>query len=379
MLPSMVSYNTTGCQDMEDEDLSALGAAADLAEELSDSSFEFNPTELLSAPVFDSDDELERIPNSAELQFNDHPSPSQVSHEQQSSGSSQHVARGEGQTMFLDANGFPAAPPKTKKRKPIPEDQRPRRIPGLVKQGSSKSSLLSRGARSLQSPAEVNSGMGFQGGTYRDNNMEMTMDTTFSNSTMDVNMNTSPHDMDVPMSPEPEGSCLQVPGNDLRSYNDAMEKLCESMKRSAMTRNLVKGFSNHSLQKDGSSRSIGSGTQITHPSTSRQSSGRSLNVVSRNSSARSLVHQNSGRALVQQGSVCSLDDDGLATLSTAFPSQRHSSHRHALEARHRARHGVVRHNSSNAVHGSRPRGHRMSQPYDDSGLGLVFDGKNMYS
>jgi hypothetical protein len=113
----MVSYNTTGCQDMEDEDLSALGAAADLAEELSDSSFEFNPTELLSAPVFDSDDELERIPNSAELQFNDHPFPSQVSHEQQSSGSSQHVARGEGQTMFLDANGFPAAPPKTKKKK----------------------------------------------------------------------------------------------------------------------------------------------------------------------------------------------------------------------------------------------------------------------
>ena len=222
--------------------------------------------------------------------------------------------------------------------------------------------------------------MGFQGETYRDNNnMDMAMDTTFSSNAMDVNMNTSPHDMDVSMSPEPEGSCLQVPGNDLRSYNDAMEKLCESMKRSAMSRNLVKGFSNHSLQKDGSSRSIGSGTQITHPSTSRQSSGRSLNVVSRNSSARSLVQQNSGRALVQQGSVRSLDDNGLATLSAAYPSQRHSSHRHSFEAKHRARRGVFRHNSSNAVHGSRPRGHSMNQQYDDSGLGLVFDGKNMYS
>ena len=149
---------------MEDEDLSALGAAADLAEELSDSSFEFNPSELLSAPVFDSDDELERIPSSSELQFNDHAFPSQVSYDQQSS-SRQHVTHGggEGQTMFLDANGFPVAPPKTKtkRRTPIPEDQRPRRIPGLVKQGSSKSSLLSRSARSLQTSRRNKFGNGF--------------------------------------------------------------------------------------------------------------------------------------------------------------------------------------------------------------------------
>jgi len=376
----MVSYNTgSHSQDMDEDDLSALGAA-ELADNISESSFEFNPSELLSAPLFDnSDDELERIPSSPELVFH------QMEVQHAFSAFDQQLSRvasqggGEGQTMFLDSNGFPVAQKVNSKRRPIPEDQRPRRIPGLVKQGSSKSSLLSRGARSLEAGAP-NSGMGSnapnQGNNY-DSNMDIPIDNFDANSTMDVNMNTSPEDMDVSMSPEAEG--LQVPGNDLRSYNEAMEKLCESMKRSAMSRNLVKHLSNRSLQKDGSSRSIGSGTQITHPSSSsRQSSGRSLNVVSRNSSARSLVQQNSGRGLAPQGSVRSLDDNGLGTLSSGpYPSQRR---RHAMEAKHRfsPHRGVVRHNSSNAVH-NRPRNNNVMNQYDDSGLGLVFDGKNMYS
>jgi len=194
--------------------------------------------------------------------------------------------------------------------------------------------------------------------------------------TMDVNMNTSPQDMDISMGTEPEDS-LAVPGNDLQGYNDAMEKLCESMKRSAMSRSLVKQLSGSSLRKDGSSRSIGSGIS-THPSSSsRQSSARSIHVVSRNSSARSLVKQNSARnGLVQQTSVHSLDDNGISS----YPSQRPHPARHSMEAKHRfaPNRAVFRHNSSNAVHGNRPRSDSMNQ-YDDSGAGLIFDGKNRYS
>ena len=372
MLPSMVSYNSTGgqIQDME-EDFSALGAELD-EQELDDSSteFDFNPADLLRSPLFDnSDDELERIPSSGELNYNyveeQDAFPSHVAFDQQSNhvAPSPSSAHREQKPMYLDANGFPVSQ-KVNKRRAIPEEHRPRRIPGLVKQGSSRSSLLSR--RSVETPLNANSGMAFH------NYDNMPMDRF---SSMDVNMNTSPHDMDVTMSsPEPEG--IHVPG-DLRSYNDAMEKLCESMKRSAMSRNLIKQLSGQSLQKDSSSRNIGSGTQATHPSTSRPSSGRSLNVVSRQSSAHSLVKQSSGRGLVPQGSVRSLDDNGLATLSAGvYPSSRH---RHSMEAKHRMSRGVFRHKSSNAVmDNSRPRNSNMHQ-HDDSSLGLVFDGKNMYS
>lgn len=178
--------------------------------------------------------------------------------------------------MFLDANGSPVAPPKQvkSKRRPIPEDQRPRRVPGLVKQGSSKSSLQSRSSRATRSlqPDVQNSGMaGFNQAPFDNSNMDMSMDHFNTTSNMNVNMNTSPHDMDITMSsPEPE--TLQVPGNDLQSYNDAMEKLCKSMKRSAMSRNIIKELSNRSLQKDGSSRSMGSGTQSTLPSALRRQS-----------------------------------------------------------------------------------------------------------
>jgi hypothetical protein len=217
---------------------------------------------------------------------------------------------------------------------------------------------------------------------------------------MDVNMNTTPmlSDMDVDMSPEShEVKGVPVPG-DLRTYNDAMEKLCESMKRSAMSRHLVKQLSGQSISKTNSTRSISSGSRSTHPPShpsSRQNSARSL--ASRQNSNHSLVHQNSGRNLVNQDSrrglarqptFRSIDDQDLANYDHTSP---YAARLPNLEAQHLDRASinddpgrtVFRHHSSNAVLDKQQSIRMLSElddsALDDSALGLVFDGKNMYS
>lgn len=129
-----------------------------------------------------------------------------------------------------------------------------------------------------------------------------------------------------------------------KPLNNAMEKLCESMKRSAMTRNLVKQISSRGVTRQGSARGM---------------------VVRQNSARGMLARQNSSRggALVMgQGSSRRLMDDSSGR---SAPIRRMSS----MNAKHTLQHhgrGVFRHDSqqslNNSAHGA---------------MGLNIDGRNM--
>ena len=140
---------------------------------------------------------------------------------------------------------------------------------------------------------------------------------------------------------------------------EAMEKLCESMKRSAMSRNMVKQLSGRSLVKQGSGRQLvprqNSGLMV------RQGSNRSL---MHQGSQRSLVHQSSQRSLIKQGSNRSLVDDGSGRgTPTAVPIRRMSNTKHQLQHPQR---GVFRHNSVQSLNSQ-----------SNHGLSLQVDGRNM--
>jgi hypothetical protein len=158
-------------------------------------------------------------------------------------------------------------------------------------------------------------------------------------------------------SPPSEG--LQHPGNvSIASDNvnskgsppagaplsEAMEKLCESMRRSAMSRNLVKQLSGRSLVKQGSARQL----------------------PSRNNSG-ALMRQGSQRGLTKQGSQRSLMDDGSGrgpgTPAAAVPIRRVSNTKHHMQ--HAGR-GLHRHNSNQNLGGQ-----------SNHGINLQVDGRNV--
>ena len=404
MLPIIMSYNSQSPQVMNEDCIDP----DDVMDADSSSEFEFDPSELLQSPLFeDSDNEpLDPIASSSELNFDyeqevEEVPPSAQSFQQQDHRLYEPDPIPDDNQVFLDSDGFPIK--KKKRRPPIPEDQRPRRIPGLVKDSRS------RRLQDLQSNTDytdMNAAMYLNSqGVMNMNDAAVHLDDNSGNflmNTMDMNVNTTPMhagslDMDVAMSPEPNtspsmfeaGSNIQVPG-DLHTYNEAMEKLCESMQRSAMSRNLVKQLSGQSLSKSNSNRSLGSRshgsrTLSTRSPGSRQSSGRSLNPASRQSSGRSLlvaqtsahslVKQNSGQRLVKQTSSRSVDDTDLMTPSM-FAARRHRMTRETSAPTERF---IYRHKSASAVTHNQQNEHNTISQLDDSDLGLVFDGKNMYS
>ena len=166
----------------------------------------------------------------------------------------------------------------------------------------------------------------------------------------------SPH----PHSPHGHSPPPQNGGADLKAYSDAMEKLCETMKRSAMSRNLVKQMSGRSLTKQGSQRSLTK--QGSHRNLlSKQLSGRDLNALARQASGRDLMQrQLSARNLPRQSSLRGLGDDcsGLLT-PTLVPNRRlimdtkHRITRDALTGGGAPGRGIFRHNSSSALLGHR--------------------------
>jgi len=119
-----------------------------------------------------------------------------------------------------------------------------------------------------------------------------------------------------------------VNGNGPLSANEAMEKLCESMKRSAMSRSLIKQFSGRNLSRQNSGRLVTRG-------------------VMRASSARSLADDGSGRG----------------TPSAAVPIRRISNTKHHLQ--HPTR-GVYRHDSQQSLNSQ-----------SNHGISLHLDGRNM--
>jgi hypothetical protein len=112
------------------------------------------------------------------------------------------------------------------------------------------------------------------------------------------------------------------------TINDAMEKLCESMKRSAMTRNLVK-------QSSVASRGV-----------MRQNS---FNGVARQNSLRGVMRQNSARGSGLQQSSLMDESSGRG----APPVRRMSMSKHRIQ--HHSR-GVYRHDSQQSLNGNSNHG-----------------------
>lgn len=134
------------------------------------------------------------------------------------------------------------------------------------------------------------------------------------------------------------------------TLNEAMEKLCESMKRSAMSRSLVKQFSGRSLVKQGSARSL----------LARQNSG----LMMKQRSNRSLMRHNSNRSLMD-------DASGRGTPTSAVPIRRHSS----MNAKHHLQHpgrGVYRHDSQQSL-----GGHSNHGCGGGGSISLHIDGRNL--
>ena len=107
--------------------------------------------------------------------------------------------------------------------------------------------------------------IGRNGPPIHSNNTSMEMDHVNNNfhriQINNVEMNTAPencsHHTPSRKAPERHHSDPMTPSptGDVAAYNEAMEKLCESMKRSAMSRNLVKQLSGRNLVKQPSAQS----------------------------------------------------------------------------------------------------------------------------
>ena len=114
-----------------------------------------------------------------------------------------------------------------------------------------------------------------------------------------------------------------VPGSSADpGINEAMEKLCESMRRSAMSRNLVKQLSGRSVQRNGSSKSL-------------QRS---------NSGAGGIRKQINGRSLSGTNFGVGDDGSGRGTPTRSVPIRRLSDAKHRLHQRVGSR-GMYRQNS----------------------------------
>ena len=172
------------------------------------------------------------------------------------------------------------------------------------------------------SPRRISHGnIGRNGPPIHSNNTSMEMDHVNNNfhriQINNVEMNTAPqncsHHTPSRKAPERHHSDPMTPSptGDVAAYNEAMEKLCESMKRSAMSRNLVKQLSGRNLVKQPSARSL-----------TKQGSQRSL--MNKQGSARNLMRkQGSNRSLVS-------DHSGHRSSSGYFPARRSS-----IDTKHR--------------------------------------------
>ena len=153
------------------------------------------------------------------------------------------------------------------------------------------------------------------------------------------------------MSAQQQGAPSQNPDN-VRGYSHAMEKLCDTMKRSAMSRTMVKQLSGRSLTKQGSQRSLSSqGSQRS------QNSSRDFGACARLASGRDSARYISSSSLV---------GDETHPTGRLTPSRRS-----LVNTKHRAAPGQVssRRKSSSALQGNRST----SRQLDDANLGWSVD------
>jgi hypothetical protein len=157
-------------------------------------------------------------------------------------------------------------------------------------------------------------------------------------------------------------------GQEIKSFNEAMEKLCESMKRSAMSRNLVKQLSGRNIVKQGSSRALSLTKQSSMRSLPRQGSGRFQ--LAKELSNRSLHTQSSSRSLHKQSSGRNLtENSGRVTPTATLPVRRMS-----VDAKHRIctspGRGMYRQMSSGSLNGKRAQSTMLQ--IDDSAMGIFY-------
>jgi len=127
--------------------------------------------------------------------------------------------------------------------------------------------------------------------------------------------------------------------------NGAMEKLCESMRRSAMSRSLVKQLSGRSVSRTSSGRALTQ--QHSGRGLSKQNSGR---MVTKQLSGRSLSRANSGRSL--QRSTSARAAEGELPVRRIAQDTKHRIQRDALSSSlHAPARGVFRHKSQSAIIG----------------------------
>lgn len=137
------------------------------------------------------------------------------------------------------------------------------------------------------------------------------------------------------------------PGQGGQGVNEAMEKLCETMRRSAMSRSMVKQLSGRSLTKQHSNRSL-----------SRQNSGRLTKQISgrnlaRANSGRSLNRANSGRSLQRTASGRQMMESGELPIRRMSVDHKHRIHRDAvINNQGPPGRGVFRHKSQSAIMGA---------------------------
>jgi hypothetical protein len=167
----------------------------------------------------------------------------------------------------------------------------------------------------------------------------------------------------------PPGSQGQGAQKSPATVNEAMEKLCESMRRSAMSRSLVKQLSGRNLSRQNSARGL-----------QRQNSGRltkqlSTKNLSRTNSGRNLVRANSGRALqrTQSGRAALGPEDGSnLPVRRIAQSSKHRIQRDAVSSgQGPPGRGVFRHKSQSAIIGmSQNNAPQMMLQIDDSTVGM---------
>ena len=137
------------------------------------------------------------------------------------------------------------------------------------------------------------------------------------------------------------------------TVNDAMEKLCESMRRSAMSRSLVKQLNGRNLSRNNSASARG---------LTKQNSGRSIARHNSGVSGKTLVRANSGRSIQRSAS-------GRAGLLPKHRIQRDalSSSLHSQGPPGR---GVFRHKSASQAGGAQPGSPQMMLQIDDNPVGM---------
>jgi hypothetical protein len=180
---------------------------------------------------------------------------------------------------------------------------------------------------------------------------------SIASSTSDVMQSPKTHlnGYDPHMSPSMSRKNLVAPTTP--NMGNVMEKLSETMRRSAMSRSMVKQFSGRNLVHHNSMRNL----------LVKQGSARSQ--LGHHASNRTLVSQGSNRNLMSQGSDRNIAGEGMVART---PPTRRMSHSSSVNAKHHLQHqgrGLMRNDSQQSLNGR--SNHGISVQIDGRNVGMI--------